>query len=203
MSNKFLVPAVCLLVPMVIIGCGGDTVKVPKFNPSAIAKAAMEEYDLNKDGFIDKEELKKAPSLKDAEAVIDTNKDGKLDQDEISERIALHLKAGLGLMSFSCNVSRFGQPLVDADVVLEPEKFMGEALKPCRGKTDPLGVVNFKADGNADFGTPPGFYKIKVTLQGSPAIPKRFNEETILGKEIAADRLGRGGDSLMIQITAK
>ena len=203
MPQKFLAHVVYLLVPMLIIGCGGETVKVPKFNPSAIAKAAMEDYDLNKDGFIDQEELKKAPSLKDAESVIDTNKDGKLDQEEISERIAFHLKAGLGLMSFSCNVSRFGQPLADADVVLEPEKFMGELLKPCRGKTDPLGVVNFKAEGNADFGTPPGFYKIKVTAQGSPTIPKKFNEETILGKEIAADRLGRGGDSFKIQITAK
>src|SRR5207245_2875774 len=62
-------------------------VDAPSFSPSAAAKKAMEEYDTNKDGFLDAAELEKCPPLKAALEKIDTNKDGKLTADEIEARL--------------------------------------------------------------------------------------------------------------------
>lgn len=196
-----------LLILMILmsfqIGCGGAVVSVPKLDAGAIARAALEEYDANKDGMIDKEELKKSPSLKDGEKMIDTNKDGKLSQDEIADRIRAHIKPGIALMSFGCIVMRAGEPVNEANVEMVPEKFMGDAVKSAKGRTNANGQVHFRAPGMEVDGVPPGFYIIKVTRDGKPSIPARYNENTILGREIALDRMGRGGDTMTIQITAK
>lgn len=49
-----------LSLAILMLGCGGgpSAPVVPKINAAASANAAMDEYDLNKDGFIDQAELK-------------------------------------------------------------------------------------------------------------------------------------------------
>ena len=186
-------------------GCGGGPA-VPimaRIDAVGSSKAAMDEYDLNRDGFIDQSELKSAPSLKEAEKIIDTNKDGKLSQEEIEQRLNKYAGQGMALISFSCSVAIGSEKKPDIEVEMVPEKFMLDAIKPAKGKSDANGMVRFKQEGQQFEGVQPGFYKIKVIKVGSFTFPARFNENTTIGKEIALDRMGRGGDSFDIRVSSK
>ena len=125
-----------------MLGCGPSAPVVPKINAAASASAAMDEYDTNKDGFIDQAELKSAPSLKDAEKVIDSNSDGKLSRDEIEQRLNKYSTQGMALMSFSCSVTMNGAKKAGIEVEMVPEKFMLGSIKMGKGKTDANGMVN-------------------------------------------------------------
>ncbi len=186
-----------------MLGCGPSAPVVPKINAAASASAAMDEYDTNKDGFIDQAELKSAPSLKDAEKVIDSNSDGKLSRDEIEQRLNKYSTQGMALMSFSCSVTMNGAKKAGIEVEMVPEKFMLGSIKMGKGKTDANGMVRFKQEEQEFEGVAPGFYKIKLIKDGSLSLPARFNANTAIGKEIALDRMGRGGDSFDIKASSK
>jgi len=188
-----------------MLGCGSGppAPAVPKIDAAASATAAMDEYDLNKDGFIDQAELKSAPSLKEAEKVIDSNSDGKLSRDEIEQRLNKYSAQGMALMSFSCSVTMNGAKKAEIEVEMVPEKFMLGSINMGKGKTDVNGIVRFKQEGQEFEGVAPGFYKIKLIKDGSLTFPARFNENTVIGKEIALDRMGRGGDSFDIKASSK
>ena len=194
-----------LSLAILVLGCGGGPPApvVPKIDPAASATAAMDEYDTNKDGFIDQAELKSAPSLKDAEKVIDSNSDGKLSRDEIEQRLNKYSAQGMALMSFSCSVTMNGAKKAEIEVEMVPEKFMLGSIKMGKGKTDSNGMVRFKQEEQEFEGVAPGFYKIKLIKDGSLSLPARFNENTAIGKEIALDRMGRGGDSFDIKASSK
>ena len=186
-----------------MLGCGPSAPVVPKINAAASASAAMDEYDTNKDGFIDQAELKSAPSLKDAEKVIDSNSDGKLSRDEIEQRLNKYSTQGMALMSFSCSVTMNGAKKAGIEVEMVPEKFMLGSIKMGKGKTDANGMVRFKQEEQEFEGVAPGFYKIKLIKDGSLSLPARFNANTAIGKEIALDRMGRGGDLFDINASSK
>jgi|688.fasta_scaffold00251_37 hypothetical protein len=188
-----------------MLGCGGGppAPKVPKIDAAASATAAMADYDTNKDGFIDQAELKNAPSLKEAEKVIDSNSDGKLSRDEIEQRLNKYSAQGMALISFSCSVTMDGAKKDGIEVEMVPERFMLGIIKIGKGNTDANGMVRFKQEGQEFEGVAPGFYKIKLINDGSLSLPARFNENTAIGKEIALDRMGRGGDSFDIKASSK
>lgn len=204
MFKKVVTSMVLLSLTALVLGCGGATVpEIPKIDAASSAKAAMDEYDLNKDGFIDQAELKSAPSLKEAEKVIDSNSDGKLSREEIEQRLNKYFAQNMALMSFSCSVTIDGAKKTGIEVEMVPEKFMLGAIKVAKGKTDANGMVRFKQEDQEFEGVAPGFYKIKLIKDGSLSLPARFNENTALGKEIALDRMGRGGDSFDIKASSK
>ena len=89
-----------------------------------------------------------------------------------------------------------GKPLSGAMVTLEPESFLGNAVKPATGVT---------VDGTADmsiaeqyrpapslWGVYCGLYKVRISKQqgGLEAIPSKYNTETTLGCEVALDAPG-------------
>ena len=205
MLKKIIAFPLILIMVSPILGCGGGPTApaVPKIDAAASATAAMAEYDKNKDGFIDQAELKNAPSLKEAEKVIDSNSDGKLSREEIEQRLNKYSVQGMALMSFSCSVTIDGSRKAEIEVEMVPERFMLEAIKVAKGKTDANGMVSFKQEGQEFDGVAPGFYKIKLIKDGSLSLPARFNANTAIGKEIALDRMGRGGDSFDIKASSK
>src|SRR5262249_21344908 len=73
-----------------LAGCSGGqpaAVEMPAFSPEDAAGQAMAQYDTNKDGFLDDEELKRCPALRGAVSKIDKNGDGKLTKEEIVQRL--------------------------------------------------------------------------------------------------------------------
>jgi hypothetical protein len=180
------------LTILVTIGCGGSS--LPPVSPQSIAanspQKAMEMYDANKDGFLDDKELEKVPGLAAAKQQLDTDHDGKISADEIAARIDSWRQSKLGRTVLTCVITRNGKPLNGATVVLAPEPFLGDQLTSGSGTTDASGRAFVAAAGDPP-GLSPGFYRVQVTKDGDN-IPAKFNTETILGQEIAADAAGIG-----------
>src|SRR5207302_7614851 len=82
---------------LLIHGCSAR-VDMPPISPEEAAKQALAEYDKNKDGFLDANELEHCPALKNALKTLDKNKDGRLSADEIAERLTAFQATGVGLL---------------------------------------------------------------------------------------------------------
>jgi hypothetical protein len=117
------------------------------------------------------------------------DKDGNqsISNDEISGRLSQLLKYGVGLTSLQCEVRMNGRPLKDAEVVFEPEPYLGDEVKAARGVTNGRGLVQMSIPTEQ---LPPaqqalkaihfGTYKVRVN---HPKVPAKYNTETTLGYE--------------------
>lgn len=175
-------------------GCGGlSTVKPPDVNADSAAAAAIEAYDANGDGRLSGEELKKLPALTLATA--DKDHDGQVSAEEIAARIRLWSEGETGLMSFYCTVTLDGGPLEGAQVTLDPEAFLGDAVKPASGTTRIDGAILkidpelLPPDQRTLRGVQPGLYKVRITHK-NVTIPPRYNTATTLGQEVVPGTTG-------------
>jgi hypothetical protein len=174
-------------------GCyfgGPEAVPVPQFNASTAASDAMNEYDANKDGALDQEELKKVPGLLQYPEKFDANGDKKVDAAELTKRLGEIYGQQVGLMNFTLVILRNGQPLEGAKVRMTPEKFMGPSIKPAEGTSGQLGYTMMSV---ADADIHPaelrgkvkavhnGVYKVEVT---HPSLPEGSGP---LGLQVSLD----------------
>jgi hypothetical protein len=184
----------CLTALLIIffIGCGGPSrVHAPKMDASAAGAAAMEQYDTNQDGKIAGDELNACPALRTAIQRVDINGNQGVSADEITARIEKWQESKLGLTSVRCIITFRGRPLPNAKIVFEPEAFLGENIASGEGTTGRTGIASIKQPKNKFPGMPLGFYKIKVTSDHMQ-IPAIYNENTLLGIEIASDNPDMG-----------
>ena len=85
------------------------------------------------------------------------------------------------------------RPLPGASITFEPETFLADKLHPAFGTTDDncFAAMTVKPEHqqheNAR-GVAPGLYLVKISLEedGKERLPKKYNEETTLGVEVAA-----------------
>lgn len=178
----------CVWSGVLLAGCGGRPSRLAVADiDSGAAEAAIAEFDANGDGVLDEGEIEKVPPLKASLSRIDTSGDRKIDEQEIDARITAWRDSKVGLMPVVIRLQSGGGPIPDADVTLVPEKFLGEAIEPAKGKTDQDGVAVMQiSDERDERGVRPGFYRIQVSKQpsGSETIPARYNTETQLGLEV-------------------
>jgi hypothetical protein len=183
---------VCAIIPLVALaGCSDrptvQTAPTPKYDPDAVAKALLAEFDKNHNGSIEPAEAQACPPLYDAFADFDTNNDRKITADEIRKRVESYASAPNGSLPVGCAIRLDGQPLADATVTFVPEKAMGDSLKTAVAKTNVQGYCGeYQIDGKMYRGLAPGLYRIQVTKDGA-TIPPRFNTQTILGREVFFD----------------
>jgi len=170
-----------------LAGCSSRPGRVspPDVDPAAAAASAIALCDANGDGAISKEETSKAPSIRDGWAGLDSNKDNRVTADEIEARIAAWVNSKVGATSVACAVMLNGQPLTDADVVLEPEPFLDGEVKPATGRTDDQGQTFLQISRELP-GVQCGFYRVKISKKvgDKENIPSQFNEATTLGLEV-------------------
>lgn len=176
---------------VLMVGCSGrpSPPKKPSFDASAAGKAAVEMYDKDGNGKLDAQELAGSPALRLALPRMDTDGDGALTTDEISARITKWFGSGTTMMDASPMVTLDGQPLAGAEVVFEPEAFLGEGFKTCRGTADESGRAMMSgADANYP-GAYVGAYRIRISKMegGREILPARYNAESELGLEVAED----------------
>jgi hypothetical protein len=179
-----------LVALLVLVGCSSRRIPVPAFAPDRASKEALTQYDRNKDGFLDPEELKSCPALWACLKSWDTDKDGRLSGAEISARITAYQSSRIGLSALAFQVTLDGQPLAGATVTLIPEKFLGDVLLTAAGTTDARGRVCV-AIPSADMpGVACGLYRIEVSKKdafGRETISPLYNQATILVLEVAPD----------------
>ena len=182
--------ALSTIVAALSVGCSGRPARVdqPVYNPQAGADAVAA-YDTDGDGAIGGDELDRVPGLRASLGQVDTDGDGRLTAAEIDTRVQEWQRTRIAEMPVRCEVMLDGQPLPGAQVVLEPEPFLGPNVHPARGATAPSGVggVTLADEHLSDpkyAGVACGWYKIRVTSSDRD-IPPRYNTETTLGCEVA------------------
>lgn len=153
--------AACLLG---LVGCSmhPPRAKAPSWNPEAMAKAAVEQFDKSGDGLMDKKELRAAPGLADAFQVLDTDQDGLVSEEELTARLQLYEDLKTAFVRTSVEVRLDGRPLQNAFVKLVPEEFQGDSLVVASGQTNSIGRVAPRSEGKSIPAMQPGFYRVDL-----------------------------------------
>jgi hypothetical protein len=197
----------CLaIVSLQVASCsyGPSRVKQPGINASSAGSVAIETYDKNADGVVSGAELDQAPALKAALSRLDTNSDKGVSADEIAARVNAWKAMKTGMTSVRAHVTLDGQPLVGAQVVFEPESFLGDEIKTATGTTNQFGDVapmiskEDRPDPTLPSGVHFGLYKVHISKQanGRETVPARYNTETTLGQEVSYDDPGLVNNNL-------
>ena len=177
-----------------VLGCTeqGDP-PPPRFDAHAIGRAAMVEFDKNRDGKIAGSELDGCPGLKAAVDQIDRSGLGEITAEKIAARIGNWEDSHIGAIAISFSITHNGSPMANADIRLVPEKFLGDSANIATGKTDTKGVARINREPpyveKLQPGVALGFYRIEITKSGED-IPAKYNANTILGLEVAIDSKG-------------
>jgi len=172
-----------------LCGCtgGSKTIAAPKLDPATVAAAAIGEYDTNSDGEIDKKEAKL--SALDPAAGWDSDANGKISETEISDRLAHYEKLSPGIQSMTCRVFYRGRPLEGAEVIFEPEAFLGDSVEEGSGTTDLEGVAEMVAeeivkDDPTLRGIRASLYKVRIT-HPDVDLAAKYNTDTTLFFELS------------------
>jgi hypothetical protein len=157
----------------------------------------MQQYDANGDGTLDTEELKQSPALMEAvepfegqsHTPMDADGNRMLTEQEIANRVDDWLRTDAAVLNASVSFTLDGEPLAGATVTFEPEECLRPALKSCSAVTDDHGQATPAGPDPKYPGLHVGLYRIRLSkvVDGKETIPARYNAETTLAKEIAAD----------------
>jgi hypothetical protein len=177
----------CAVALVAMIGCGGIDLNV--VDPAAASASAIEQYDKDGDGLLDKTELKECQALLKEFNVYDESGDEKLSAVEIEAQLKEMYRTGAGMTQVNCSVTLDGQPLSGATVKFVPEAFLGDKVPPAEGVTN--------SSGGASMGIAPeelpkelrrhslmrvGIYRVEIT-HPTKKIPPKYNTESQLGFE--------------------
>ena len=180
------------LVIWAISGCvkpqGGSV--PPTLHAHRSATFAIAELDANADGLVDRSEARKCPALAQAFEKYDENRDGNLSHAEIAKRLRTFARGRLATASVTFQVFLEDAPLVGAEVLMEPERFLDCDIKPAEGLTDVTGVASPRTAELGTAGVYCGLYRLRISwkdAQGREQLPARYNTETELGQEVAPD----------------
>ena len=148
----------------------------------------MELYDKNGDGKLDQQEMRACAALLDAGPRVDRNRDQTVTAEELAGRL-VEIGGQSAFLAATTFVNWNGKPLAGAEVILEPEPFMGEGFPAFRGQTDPTGSVLLASETDGSNLLPLGFYRARIskTEGGAEKIPSQYNTQTTLGLEVADD----------------
>lgn len=189
------------------VGCSRPsattTAELP--SPTGVATAAIERLDADHTGSLSAAEISASPAFVAAQEQFDVNQDGAITQAEIEQRINGYHKSSAVMMMVPCRVTFGGRALGDAEVVFEPEPFMGNTAAPARGRTERDGSVRLLTEGESVPGLLMGLYRIRVSKKdedGQELIPSRYNVQTELGQEIALENRKLAG-GIYLQLEAR
>lgn len=185
-------------IALFVIGTGGciggtDAVQAPGVSPSAAVAAVLQAYDTDGDRVLAGEELDRVPGIAIFLAEYDKDGDRRVSEQELTARFD-RLFAVAGFAKVNCTVFFNNRPLDGAEVVFEPEPFMGDGFKTASGTTmggggtkisipnDQLPEANRRLGG----GLYTGLYKVSIT-HPQANIPEAYQgEDTVLGWEVSS-----------------
>jgi hypothetical protein len=188
--------------------CGCDSrpgrVYAPSISADDAAAEAIQTADTDGDGLLSEQELNSIGSLRSSMASIDSNGDRKISAEEIAERIQYWQKSRIAIAPGKCLVTLNGRPLAGAEVRLEPESFLGDQFFPAFGVTGsdgiaPVSIAEEHRPRPQITGIQLGFYRVAISRKqnGVETIPDKYNQNSILGTEIAPGDMGTYGFQLV------
>ncbi len=204
---------ISLWMLVLIAGCSGKPgrLTLEGVEPNAFAERVMEQCDENQDGTISSEELEKFPGLAAATGNIDKNRDGQLTREEVQGRAQAWLDRKAALTQLPVKVNWQGRDISGAVVRFVPETFMGETYGPAEGTTNEYGIATLRhapehrPDPEFSEGVRIGIYRVEITWEqnGKQVLPEKFNTQTELGQEVAADGAGMAGGVLTFALRGR
>lgn len=176
-----------IFASLVVAGCGEAPIKAPKIDAATSAQLAIEQYDEDQDGKISKAEAKK--SALDPKKGWDSDGDGSISADEIQARLERYEALKAGIQTINCTVRYRGDFLPDAEVLFDPEEFLGGSVSSGEGTTDGYGQAEITSPAIAAEdptlrGIRCGLYKVRIT-HPDHKVPKKYNDETTLFFELS------------------
>lgn len=191
-------PCILFAILVFALGCQKQPKNLtpPPLDPVAASKAAIEQFDADGNGIVDKSELTKAPGLKAAVRMSDLDKDGGLSEEEIYKRLQVFVDSKTSIRNFQVRILHNGNEERGLEVKAVPESFLAEYVEHASDFTNGAGV----ASPSIDFADPEiasqgyaglrlGWYRVEVTQpdESKKPVPKKYNEDSILGFEVGLD----------------
>ena len=180
----------CLVALSLLVGCSGEGISPPAVEPQAAARAAITQYDTNKNGALDGDELAAAPGFNAALPSMDQDHDGQLSTDEIASRVKVIVGDEVGMLQMQCTVTLDGQPLAGALVTAIPEPALGSQFRRATGTTGNDGRAGLTMGLEGFPGMQCGVFRIEISHKdetGQETLPAKYNTATTLGMEVALD----------------
>jgi hypothetical protein len=197
MANTSVI--VMSVVLTIVAGCSSrpSGIALIDVDPGKAANAAIEVYDANDDGKLSDDELQSIPGMLKWKQLYDIDSDGFVSESEIERRIQKWLTDKMGFTSLSARVTLDGRQLPHVHILLMPEAYLDDAVKPASGTTNDHGYASLsvapadmpeaiKMRGAAVSGVYPGIYRISLS---HPVItlPDRDASGKPLGTEVSRD----------------
>ncbi len=193
-----------------IAGCSNEPKAPPRFqiDPQQAAQEAMKLYDKNRDGTLDAKELGASPPLKELLANLKKRTPShpdSLNAEDISGRLEEWVKDPSTLFPVAVTVYLDDKLLDGATVTYEPEPFLGSSYHSHQGQTDKNGTAVLDPELQGYPGIYVGLYRVRISKKdpsGKETLPKRYNTETELGREVAA-KIRNNRESVFFRLTSR
>jgi hypothetical protein len=176
------------------LGCGSQLPGVPAVDIDAehVSTAIIDSFDADKNGSLSKEELASAPPIGSKHEWYDADRNGQISSIELRKGLDAIFDPRVGLLTFSCEVTRNGRPLPEANVLFVPMSPLENDIPPAKGVTDRQGIATVGLSPedlpeNSPTRVPvmrPGLYLVQVTHDQFD-VPEQYNTKTTLGKEVS------------------
>jgi hypothetical protein len=143
-----------------------------RYDPDAMADAALQQLDTNNDGAIGGAEFARCPALR----VLISDK--RVTRADLKARFESYAAGRVSVVPTSVLVRKDGSPFSDATCTLTPEPFMGPGFRTVTCTTDAAGFGEFRLDGAGSVGVPAGFYRLSVSRKaadGRETVPAALN----------------------------
>jgi EF hand len=192
---------------LIVMGCSPHPPGIAgiQIDTGEVSQAIFLAHDKDQNGLLSAEELTAVPAIGGNRSWYDTDHDGQLSASELEAGLKAIFDPRVGLLTYSCGVTRKGQPLAGATVKFVPLPALKDVLPPASGVTDKRGHVDLALapedlPANAPTRVPelrPGLYFVEVT-HPTISIPDQYNVNTTLGEEVSRFTTVGGGKEIRL-----
>jgi hypothetical protein len=200
-SKSVRIGTACLLALVsIIVGCNYGPAAIPPVNVNVDSVVAdlMAEFDRDKNGGLSRTELAAMPAVSDCLSRCRRSSNDEISADDLKRTLRRVFDPRTAVVTATCAVRRNGQPLSGATVRFVPLPVFKDTLPVASGVTDTDGYAMIgAAPEELPNAAPkvalmtPGLYFVEVT-HPSVQIPEKYNQKTVLGKEVSTDTVYSG-----------
>jgi hypothetical protein len=171
-----------------------------------ISREIVDKYDQDDDGRLAQDELTDLPPIAGNRSWYDWDHDEKISAAELRAGLKEIFDPKVGLLTFTCSVTRNGKPLSGANVKFVPLPALHDVIPPAAGVTDKFGCAEM-ALAAADLPTHaptrvplvrPGLYLVQIT-HPEISVPVEYNVNTTLGQEISRFTTAGSGKAIRLK----
>lgn len=202
--------ALCAAVSLLgLTGCNTGPAAIPPVDVDIdrVVKQLLIDFDADNNGALSRGELAAHPPLAECLSGWRRDQGNEISAQQLRRNLEGVFDRRSSLISATCVVRRNGQPLVGAEVRFVPLPALEDVLPIGTGVTDSDGAAMIAPPReelppeapNVPGLMPPGLYVVEVT-HPAMKIPEKYNQKTVLGKEVSSETVYRGGLAVNLKL---